>query len=242
MSANSGRTGQQEDTPGVDRLLALTDGVVAIALTLLVLELKVPSPVIPPTSASALAAQLGHDTDQLVSYVISFYVIANFWLIHHRVFGQLAGQRESLAWWNFVFLFTISIMPFASSLLGEYAENPLAVSIFALNLLLASLATQATLEVGRRHGLTTSKADPRTARAGWLNALGTSVIILASIGLAWVNTDLAKYCWLLIALVPHVVDRWLVRPAGPGGRSRGAVPLLTRVRPGDTVIIKERWF
>lgn len=219
MSANSGRTSQQEDTPGVDRLLALTDGVVAIALTLLVLDLKVPSldHVIPPTSASALAAQLGDDTDQLLSYLISFYVIANFWLIHHRVFGQLAGQRESLAWWNFVFLFTISIMPFASSLLGEYSENPLAVSIFALNLLVASLATQATQEIGRRRGLTTSKTDPRTARAGWLNALGTSVVILASIGLAWVNTDLAKYCWLLIALVPHVVDRWLVRPAAPGG-------------------------
>ena len=41
-------------------------------------------------------------------------------------------------------------------------------------------------------------------------------MILASIGLAWVNTDVAKYCWLLIALVPHVVDRFLPRPAGPG--------------------------
>jgi uncharacterized membrane protein len=223
MSTDPSRTAEQEDTPGVDRLLSLTDGVVAIALTLLVLDLKVPSldRVIPATSASALATQLGHDTDQLLSYLISFYVIANFWLIHHRVFRQLAGQQESLAWWNFLFLFTISIMPFTSSLLGEYSENPLAVSIFALNLLLASLATQATLEVGRRHGLTTSKADRRTARAGWLNALGTSVIILASIGLAWVNTDLAKYCWLLIALVPHVVDRWLVRPAGPGGAPGG---------------------
>jgi uncharacterized membrane protein len=223
MSANSGRTGQQEDAPSVDRLLALTDGVVAIALTLLVLELKVPplDHVIPPTSASALAAQLGDDTDQLLSYLISFYVIANFWLIHHRVFRQLAGQGESLTWWNFLFLFTISIMPFTSNLLGDYSENPLAVSIFALNLLLASLATQAILEIGRRRGLTTSKTDPRTARARWLNALGTSAVILASIGLAWVNTDLAKYCWLLIALVPHVVNRWLLRPAGAAGGPGG---------------------
>ena len=223
MSANSGRTGQQEDVPGVDRLLTLTDGAVAIAMTLLVLQLKVPplDHVIPPTSASALAAQLGDDTDQLLSYLISFYVIANFWLIHHRVFRQLAGQRESLAWWNFLFLFTISIMPFTSSLLGEYSENPLAVSIFALNLLLASLATQATLEIGRRRGLTTSGTDPRAARAGWLNALGTSAVILASICLAWVNTDLAKYCWLLIALVPHVVNRWVLRRAGPGGAPGG---------------------
>jgi len=80
MSADPGRTGQQEDLPGVDRLLALTDGVVAIALTLLVLQLKVPplDHVIPPTSASALATQLGKGSGQLVSYLISFYVIANF--------------------------------------------------------------------------------------------------------------------------------------------------------------------
>jgi uncharacterized membrane protein len=222
MSTDSGRAAEQEDAPAVDRLLALTDGVVAIALTLLVLELKVP-PLTDPNSASELARQLSHDTDKLLSYLISFYVIANFWLIHHRVFRQLTGQRESLAWWNFLFLFTISIMPFASDLLGEYAENPLAVSIFAVNLLLASLATQATLEIGRRKGLTTPQTDKRAVRAGFLRALLTFAVILASIGLAWVNTDAAKYCWLLIALVPYVVDRWLLRPAGPGdGRGGNA--------------------
>ena len=110
MSADPGRTGQQEDLPGVDRLLALTDGVVAIALTLLVLQLHVPR-LAHPTSASELAAQLSKGSDQLISYLISFYVIANFWLVHHRVFRRLTGQRQSLAWLNFVFLFTISIMP-----------------------------------------------------------------------------------------------------------------------------------
>jgi len=223
MSANPGRTGQpEEDAPSVDRLLTLSDGVVAIALTLLVLELKVPGRVLPSTSASALAAQLAEGTDHLVSYLISFYVIANFWLIHHRVFRQLTGQRESLAWWNFVFLFTISIMPFTSDLIGEYPENPLAVSIFALNLLLASLSTQVVLEVGRRQGLAAPE-DPRAARAGVMRAVGTSVVIVASIGLAWVNTDVAKFSWLLIAVVPAVVDRWLRRSGRDAGRpSAGA--------------------
>jgi uncharacterized membrane protein len=222
MSANPGRTGQhEEDAPSVDRLLTLSDGVVAIALTLLVLELKVPGRVLPSTSASALAAQLAEGTDHLVSYLISFYVIANFWLIHHRVFRQLTGQRESLAWWNFVFLFTISIMPFTSDLIGEYPENPLAVSIFALNLLLTSLSTQVVLEVGRRQGLTTPDTDPRAIRAGFIRAAGTSVVIVASIGLAWVNTDVAKFSWLLIALVPWVVDHFLPRPAGAAGGPGG---------------------
>jgi hypothetical protein len=111
----------REDPPGVDRLLALSDGVVAIALTLLVLQLRVPSAaqVTDPTSAAELAAQLSRGGDRLVSYVISYYVIAQFWLVHHRVFRHVAGQREGLAWWNFAFLPTITLMPFTSDLLGS---------------------------------------------------------------------------------------------------------------------------
>jgi len=223
MSTDSGPASQPEDLPSVDRLLALSDGVVAIALTLLVLQLRVPPlrNVLDPNSASDLAAQLGKDGDQLVSYLISFYVIAHFWLIHHRVFQHLSGQRESLAWWNFGFLFTITIMPFTSDLLGEYSDNPLAVDIFALNLLLASLATQATLDLGRRKGLMTPGSHALAVRAGVLRAAGASGVIGASMGLAWVSTDAAKYCWLLLAVVPRVVNRWQRRQAGPDGAAPG---------------------
>jgi len=147
--------GPRGDLPSVDRLLALSDGVVAIAITLLVLQLNVPSPAKfhDPNSASELAAQLGKGADRLVSYVISFYVIAQFWLVHHRVFRRITGQQEGLAWWNFAFLFTITVMPFTSDLLGEFSANPLAVDIFAANLLLAALATQLTVIYGRRKDL-----------------------------------------------------------------------------------------
>src|SRR2546423_4818704 len=142
MSTDPAPTPSGEDLPGVERLLALSDGVVAIAITLLVLQLSVPLPakLHDPASASELATQLGKGADQLVSYVISFYVVAQFWLVHHRVFRQIAGQREGLAWWNFAFLFTITLMPFTSDLLGKYSVNPLAVDIFAVNLLGATLA------------------------------------------------------------------------------------------------------
>jgi uncharacterized membrane protein len=56
--------------------------------------------------------------------VISFYVIAQFWLVHHRVFRRITGQQEGLAWWNFAFLFTITVMPFTSDLLGKFSANP----------------------------------------------------------------------------------------------------------------------
>jgi hypothetical protein len=76
-------TGFRDELPGVDRLLTLSDGVVAIAITLLVLQLNVPEPakLTDPASASELATQLGKGADSLISYVISFYVIAQFWLV-----------------------------------------------------------------------------------------------------------------------------------------------------------------
>ena len=212
MSTESVRASEREDVPSIDRLLALSDGVVAIALTLLVLQLKVPSmsQVTDANSASELAAALGRGGDSLVSYVISFYVVAQFWLVHHRVFQHLAGQQEGLAWLNFAFLFTITIMPFTSALLGDYSNNPLAVDIFALNLLLASLATQVTFELGRRQGLLKAGRH-EVARRALLRGAGVAAVLVASMGIAWANPGAAKYLWLLLALVPGAVDRWLRR-------------------------------
>jgi len=112
----------RDDLPGVARLLTLSDNVVAIALTLLLFQLKVPATalVADPGSAADLAAQLAKQADQLIGYLVAFYVVAQFWLAHHRVFRRVSGHHEGLAWWNFAFLFTITAMPFTSSLLGSY--------------------------------------------------------------------------------------------------------------------------
>jgi uncharacterized membrane protein len=200
-----------DDLPNVTRLLSLSDGVVAIALTLLVLQLKVP--VLPKSaadSASTLATELRAGSEQFVSYIISFYVIAQFWLAHHRVFRHVSGHHEGLAWWNFAFLFTITVMPFTSNLLGDYSGNPLAVDIFALNLLLASLSTQGVTIFGRRHGLMAG-ASREMVEAGQARSAAVIFAVSLSIGLAWVNTSVAKYCWLLILLAPWAANRWTNR-------------------------------
>jgi uncharacterized membrane protein len=144
--------------------------------------------------------------------VVSFYVIAQFWLVHHRVFRRTTGQQEGLAWWNFAFLFTITVMPFTSDLLGKFAENPLAIDIFAANLLLATLATQLTATYGRRKDLVTAETAQQ-ARAAQYRVAASVFVIALSIVLAWVNPDVAKYCWLLLAVAPRVADRWSSRQA-----------------------------
>jgi uncharacterized membrane protein len=198
--------------PPASRLLTLSDGVIAIALTLLVLQLRVPEPsqLANPDSAADLAAQLSKGSASLVSYVISFYVIAQFWMVHRQVFRRLSDQEEGLEWVNFVFLFTITIMPFASDLLGDFVGNPLAVDIFALNLLLASLSTQAMIIIARRKGLLISDAQERSAR---ISAVVVPAVMAASIGLSWWSTSAAMYSWILIAVVPTVIERREARRA-----------------------------
>jgi uncharacterized membrane protein len=200
----------RDDQPQANRLLSLSDGVIAIALTLLVLQLKVPSAeqVVHPDSAADLAAQLGKDSAQLISYGISFYVIAQFWLVHRQVFGLTGGHGKGLEWWNFLFLLTITIMPFTSTLLGDFVNNPLAVDIFAANLMIASLATQVMIIIGRRQGLIASGARARDER---IRAVVAPVVLALSIGLSWWSTSAAMYSWILLAVAPAIVSKWAAR-------------------------------
>jgi len=226
-----------EDAPGVERLLALSDGVVAIALTLLVLSLHVPVSTvrhnIDPKSAGDLAGALQGLADPFISYLISFYVIAQFWLAHHRTFRLMSGHDEGLAWWNFLFLFTITLLPFTADLLGQYSENPLAVDIFALNLLVGSLSTVTVMTVAQRKGLLLPTANPEVLRAGRVRSLGIMLVVAASMGVAWYSPrgpDVAKYMWFLIAVVPRVMNRWVEQHMP---LDDGAAPATGSVSPAD---------
>ncbi|MBV8462414.1 MAG: DUF1211 domain-containing protein [Acidimicrobiales bacterium] len=200
----NGTDDDAEEPPGIDRLLALSDGVVAIALTLLVLQLRVPATSLlhDTTSAPQLADRLRHDGDQLISYLVAFYVVARFWLAHHRLFRQMTGHDEILAWWNFAFLMAITLVSFTSDLLGQYGSNPLAVNIFGLNLLLAGLTSIGTMAYARRSGLVREGVDPGVFRIGQVRTASLSVAVVISMAVAWVDTDAAKFCWLLIAILP----------------------------------------
>ena len=157
-----------EDIPGIDRLLALTDGVVAIALTLLVLQLQVPVDTAlkaDPNSARALWDALSIDGAELTSYLVSFVVIAQFWLVHHRILRSMRGHSEGLAWRNFGFLLALTLMPFTSDLIGRYGSNPVAITLFGINLVAISLSTQWIYLYAAKHDLMVDHARSAARRA-----------------------------------------------------------------------------
>ena len=209
------RVDDDQDMPGIDRLLALTDGVVAIALTLLVLQLQIPATQNledDTHSASALWHALQVDGAELTSYLVSFFIIAQFWLVHHRVLRNMRGHSEGLAWRNFAFLLTLTLMPFTSDLLGRYGDNPLAITLFGANLVAISLTTQWIYLYADRHELIDDERRSRVEeRVGRARAVLTVGVVSLALVLGWTDTGLARYVWLLFLVVPVLGTRIAAR-------------------------------
>ena len=121
------------------RIEAFSDGVIAIALTLLVLELKVPMLV-----AGETAAQVWHTLSQLgpefISFVLSFFVICIFWVNHHQFFHTLEKATRKLLWLNNLLLFWICFIPFPTAFLGRYPTNVVAVIVYGSVLCAAAIS------------------------------------------------------------------------------------------------------
>lgn len=104
----------------LERLILFSDAVFAIAITLLVIEIKVPE-LHEEYSDAALAQELVHLIPKFVGFFLSFIIIGLYWTIHHRQFGFVVNYDRRLLWLNLFFLMAIALMPFSSGLYGEYS-------------------------------------------------------------------------------------------------------------------------
>lgn len=116
-----------------DRLKALADGVFAVAMTLLVLELVVP--VIRDPSNQELTLALFSMWPKFIAYVLSFLVAGIFWLVHHSIFDAIKYYDSTLAWINILFLLLVALIPFTTSLLGEYFLHKTSTIVYGAHLL-----------------------------------------------------------------------------------------------------------
>jgi uncharacterized membrane protein len=123
----------------LNRIEAFSDGVFAIVVTLLVLELKVPT-LKEPWSVNELRHQLFELSPKFLSWLISFVIVCKFWLNHHHILGLARHANYGMVWLNSIFLMSQAFVPFPTALMGEYPVNPLAVTLFgavmAINTLL----------------------------------------------------------------------------------------------------------
>src|SRR5712691_9902504 len=108
-----------------DRTEGISDGVFAVALTLLILDVRPPE-----GDVSQLVHGLVLIAPRLGTFALSFAVVAYYWLVHHLIFVSLRGVKVGLFWANMLFLFTIAVLPFSTEVLGRYALAPVALAIY----------------------------------------------------------------------------------------------------------------
>jgi uncharacterized membrane protein len=136
----------------LDRLAALSDGIFAVAMTLLVLDLRVPVVEGLHTEA-ALWHELGKLTPRLLTYFLSFLTLGIFWVGQQTQLNQLTRSDRNLTWIHLGFLLGVSLMPFSTGLLAEFITYRLALVVYWLNLLLLGAVLFASLGYADRSGL-----------------------------------------------------------------------------------------
>ena len=147
----------------LERLTALNDGLFAVAMTLLVLDLRVPVSIAGPvTSEHGLWAALLKLGPSFAAYLLSFTMLGTFWLAQHTLLSILGRCDRTLTWINLGFLFVVSLLPFSAALLAHNVHLRLAVGVYWLNILMLG----AGLEWGARYGRQAFiPEDARQARA-----------------------------------------------------------------------------
>jgi uncharacterized membrane protein len=202
MSEAGSRSARRE----LDRVGAFSDGVFAVAITLLVLNIEVPA-----KSDSGISDEhFLEDTlpdllNLLQGYFIAFAVIGLFWYGHHVAWSRLERSSGKLLATNILLLSLIGLMPFTTSLLGDF-DAPLGVSVYALNVGLAALVDS----VMDRIVITDRLAEPRDPEAqrvlltaGWLR----SAVFFLSIPIAWISIPLAELFWFSLFAVHPLARR-----------------------------------
>jgi uncharacterized membrane protein len=124
---------------GMGRILALSDGVFAIAITLLILEIAIPATTGHPDLPKALLELW----PRYLAYVLSFVVIARFWVTHQLAFRLIGRHDAVLVWLNLVLLMFVAFLPFPTAVLGEHNGSPAAAVLYAAAVILAGTASAA---------------------------------------------------------------------------------------------------
>jgi uncharacterized membrane protein len=182
---------------GTGRLEAFSDGVLAIIITIMVLELKVPH--------EANLEALRPLAPVFLSYVLSFIYIGIYWNNHHHLIHAARHVTGSVLWANLHLLFWLSLMPFATAWMGENNFAPFAVSLYGVLLLLAGIAyfiLSRVLIVAHGQDSTIASALGRD-----LKGKASLALYALGIGVSFVSSLLACLLYALVAIIWLVPDR-----------------------------------
>lgn len=204
-----------------NRLEAFSDGVIAIVLTIMVLELKVPQ--------GHTLAGLSEAWPVFGAYLLSYWNVYLIWMNHHTVFSRLESASHPLLAANGLLLFVTSLIPFATAFANESRwTEPVPVALYGLVMACVSAAFVNLRRVSRT--LTAERADVQAAESRVSTVMGAAFILGA--GGAWVVPRLALVCYALVPLV-LMIHRRLVRTGVAATTTSSREPAVRRRRGGS---------
>jgi uncharacterized membrane protein len=201
----------QIDQRDLGRIAAFTDSVMAVAITLLVLNIQVPT----VEHGQGLGDALVDLLPSLGAYVLAFALVGRFWVIHHNLFETLNGFDRTLMVLNLTFLALIVLVPFSAELYDTYTSKPLAAAVLGATLGLAAMAHWGMASHVLRSGFVRDHHREETEPFASPVGLGLTAAFLLSVPAAFLSVHIAEALW-----VSTVVLRYPLRRLGGRTNSR----------------------
>jgi len=227
----------------LERFIFFSDGVFAICITLLVIEIKVPShDELKIFTDAHLWDYLSQDFLKFLGFFISFGVVGHYWTVHHRIFGYLKNYTISLLWINLAFLFSVVLLPFSSGLLSEYASNTnmyLPYAVYVGNMCLTGLMNcWLWLYVSNpKRNLLTHKISHARIQLGLYRSLVVPVIFILALCVSLVLPVFSRFIPILIPIIIHWGMKGLEKKADKAETQ--AMHSVTKLNKEEQVISTE---
>ncbi len=188
----------QDSFIGKGRLEAFSDGVIAIILTIMVLELKVPN--------ESTWEAFGQLAPILLSYALSFLVVAIMWINHHHMMHLALRVSAKLLWLNMTLLFWMSLIPFVTTWMGEHHRQALPVSAYGLVLTFCTAAfSLLRAEIGKQAGENRKLSAHHSTQQR--KVLAVLVLYMFSVGAAFLSVYISEFVFALVAGLYFVPER-----------------------------------
>lgn len=207
MDSESNASRERTKAFDLSRTIALSDGIFAFALTLLVLSISVPE-ISHSSSSSELWAALKEREGELISYLISFAVIGGFWIRHHKFCGRLKAVDGPFLFINLAYLATITFIPYPTQLLGVFG-NSAALAFYAVAISISILASSVLSEHAQSAGLFETVLTPEERTEGRANGLAAVTGFAASVPVVLITGEmwLGYLCWIIGISLPRLLRR-----------------------------------
>lgn len=181
-----------------DRVISFSDAVFAFAATLLVLKIDLPNIAPQDVNSTRLFTEIIDLWPQYLANIVSFLIIAYYWLNHHAIFSLIKKINPGIIWINVIFLIFLSFIPFPVDLFGDYSNNDIVIAFYCLSLSIAGFLLSAIWFYSLSQKLTSEYLTSKEIKYYSLRFILTPTVFALSIPLSFIDPLLSKVCWIFV--------------------------------------------